>query len=174
MTNSNPYLAPHLDGDEESLPDSIPAGEIPKKLPAPNKIKLLYYVNRFINVHRLYIPLSVAPNILAVAHSKGHLGFSCCYKIITYSWFIYGFTKLLCAFICYCSQYLALQTRWHTPYGSLQSIESPPIPFFTQTLDFVFALPLSKEKYNAIMSVICKFSKQINLIQSADTWSVEQ
>lgn len=45
------------------------------------------------------------------------------------------------------------------PYGSLQPIQSPPVPFFTLTLDFVLALPLSVEGYNALMLVTCKFSK---------------
>lgn len=48
------------------------------------------------------------------------------------------------------------------------------MPFFTLTLDFVLALPLSKEKYNAIISVICKFSKRVTLIEGADTWLAEQ
>ena len=38
----------------------------------------------------------------------------------------------------------------------------------------MLALPLSKEKYNMIMSVTCKFSKRITLIKSADTWTAEQ
>lgn len=45
--------------------------------------------------------------------------------------------------------------------------------FFILTLDFVLALPLSKEKHNAIMSVTCKFSKRVTLIEGTDTWSAE-
>ena len=173
-TDSNPYLTPRPNGNEEPLPSSMPFGEIPEGLPAPDKSKLFYHIDRLTNVHRLCVPLSVAPDILAVAHGESHPGFSCYYEIITRSWFIRGLTKLLRAFICHCPQCLALQTRRHPLYGSLQPIESPPVPFFTLTLDFMLALPLSKEKYNAIMSVTCKFSKRVTLIEGADTWSVEQ
>lgn len=48
------------------------------------------------------------------------------------------------------------------------------MPFFTLTLDFVLALSLSKEKYNAIISVIYKFSKRVTFIKGADTWSAEK
>ena len=173
-TNSDPYLVPHPDGNEDLSPSSMNVEKIPGGFPIPDKFKFLYHINRLINVHRLYILSSVAPDILSVAHGEGHPGFSHCYEIITRSWYIRGLTKLFCTFIRHCPQCLALQTRRHTPYGLLQLIESLPVPFFTLTLDFVLALPLSKEKYNAIMSVTCKFSKRVTLIEGADTWSAEQ
>ena len=173
-TDSDPYLAPRLDGNEDLPSSSMNVGEIPGEFPIPDKSKLPYHINRLINVHRLCIPPSVTPDILSVTHGERHLGFSRCYKIIIYLWYIRGLMKLLRTFIKHCPQCLALQTRCHASYNSLQPIESPPIPFFTLTLDFVLALPLSKEKYNAIMSVTCKFSKRVTFIEGADTWSTEQ
>ena len=35
-------------------------------------------------------------------------------------------------------------------------------------------IPSIEKKYNAIMSVTCRFSKWVTLIESADTWSAEQ
>lgn len=87
--------------------------------PPRDKTKLLYHINRTISIQYLYIPPSVAPEILAITHGEGHPGFSRCYKIITRSWFIRGLTKLLRAFIRHCPECLALQTRRHPPYGSL-------------------------------------------------------
>ncbi len=173
ITDSDPYLGSQPD-TKDPLPTSIPSGVIPKELPAPDKSQLLYYRNRLTNVHRLYIPPSVAPDILAIAHSQGHPGFPCCYEIITYSWFIRSLTKLLRAFIYYCPKCLALWTRRHAPYRSFQPIEYPSVPFFTLTLDFVLVLSLSNGDYNAFMSVSCKFSKCITLIEVADTWSAKQ
>lgn len=173
-TDSDPYLAPRPNDDEDLFSSSIDVEEIPERFPAPDKSRLLYHINKLTNVHRLCIPPSVAPGILAVTHGEGHQGFSRCYKIIIRFWYIRSLTKLLRAFIRHCSQCLALQTRRHAPYGSLQPIESSPVPFFMLSLDFVLALPLSKEKYNTIISVTCKFSKQVTLIKGADTWSAEQ
>lgn len=181
-TDADLYLTPRPEGEAEVLPSpqvsrslsvEPPQSDNTNGLPPPDKTKLLYHVNRLTGVHRLYIPPSVAPDILAIAHEEGHPGFSRCYQIIVRSWFIRGLTKLLRSFIRHCPQCLALQTRRHPPYGSLQPIQSSPVPFFTLTLDFVLALPLTKEKFNAIMSVTCKFSKRVTLIKGANTWSAE-
>lgn len=174
--DADPYLAPRPEsGEPTNLAEDFAALKDPiVDSPAPDKSKLLYHVNKLTGVHRLCVPPSVAPDILAIAHGEGHPGFARCYKIISRSWFVKGLTKLLCSFIRHCPQCLALQTRRHPPYGSLQPIESPPVPFFTPTLDFVLALPVSKEGYNALMSVTCKFSKRITLIEGVDTWTAEQ
>ncbi len=173
-TDSDPYLSPQPDSNDKPLPDCIPAPDGSEELARLDKSKLFYHVNRLTNVQRLCIPLSVAPDILAIAHGEGHPRFSRCYKIIACSWFIHGLTKLLRSFICYCPQCLALQTRRHPPYGSLQPMESPPIPFFPLTLDFMLVLLLSKKGFNTIMSVMCKFLKQVILVEGAYTWSAEQ
>lgn len=94
--------------------------------------------------------------------------------IIMRSWFIFGLTKLFFTFICHCPLYLALQTRRYAPYRSLQLMVSPSVPFFILTLDFVLALPLSKRKYNVIMSMTYKFFKRITFIKSTDIWSADQ
>ena len=157
---------PYLESSPGVLEDS--------RLLLPNKTKLLYHINRTISNFRSYIPPAVVPDILQVAHEEGHLGFFRCYKIVTRFWYIQGLTKLLKAFIWNCPQCLQLQTRRHPPYKSLQFIKSPPVPFFTLTLDFMPALPLTKQGFNAIMLMMCKFSKQVTLIEGADTWSAEQ
>lgn len=137
------------------------------------KADLLFFINRTTGVQRIAIPPTVVKDIMAIAHGKGHPGFARCYKIIFCLWYIRGLTKLLHTFIRHCPQCLALQTRRHPPYGSLQPIHSPPIPFFTFTLDFVLAFPRTKKGYNALMSVTCKFSKCVTLIPGMDTWTAE-
>ena len=173
-TDSDPYMAPRPKGEEYLQPNILPALKGPECLSRPNKAKLFYHVNRLTNVHCLCIPPSVASDILGIAYGEGHSGFSRCFEIVFRSWFIRGLTKLLCSFIRHCPQCLALQTRRHPPYGSLQLIESPLVPFSTLTLDFVLALPLSKEGYNAIMSITCKFSKRVTLVDGTDIWSAEK
>lgn len=48
------------------------------------------------------------------------------------------------------------------------------MPFFTLTLDFILALPLSEEGYNALMPVTCKFSQRVILIEGKDTFTAEE
>lgn len=118
-TDTNPYLAPHPKSEVEILPASKLSTSLEKppqlhntdNLLPPDKTKLLYHVNKIIGVYYLCIPLSVALDILAIAHGEEHPSFSCCYKIIIRSWFIRGLTKLFRTFIYLYSQCLALQTR---------------------------------------------------------------
>lgn len=138
-TDADPYMNPCFEGDGSPITNTFSIQHKPTidKLPAPDKLKVLYYVSKLTSVHWLCILPSVAPDILAIAHGEGHLDFSRCYKIIARFWFIHGLTKLLWSFIQYYPQCLTLQTRRHPLYGSLQLIQSLPVPFFTLTLDFV-------------------------------------
>ena len=151
--------------------DSISRSEMHLGVVGPNTSRLIFHLDHLTGVRSLCITPSVAPKLLAIAHGKGHPGFLHCYEIISWSWFIQGLTKVLQSFIRHCLQYFALQTKRHTPYGSLQSIQLPSMPFFTLTLDFVLALPMSKKGYNALMSVTCKFSRRVTLIEGKNTWT---
>ncbi len=121
----------------------------------------LFHVNRQNGVRHLCIPPVVFPDVIQIAHGQGHPGFACCFEILTRSWYIQGLTRVLCNFICYCLECLIFQTRRHFPYGSLQPIFSPPVPFYTLTLNFIVVLPVALlGKFNAVMSVTCKYTKK--------------
>lgn len=86
--DADPYLAPRPEGSEliDVTKDFATLEKHPDlEAPAPNKTKLLYHVNKLTGVHRLYIPPSIAPEVLAIAHGEGHLGFPQCYEIISRS-----------------------------------------------------------------------------------------
>ncbi len=52
-TDTDFYLTPRPDGDENLLLSPMPTEQIPEGLPVPDKSKLLYHINRLTNVHRL-------------------------------------------------------------------------------------------------------------------------
>lgn len=104
LTDSNLYLFPQQNNNEELFLSSISASKNPKKLPRSDKFKLIYYVNRLTNVQHLYIPPSVTQNILAFLQNEGYLRFSRCYKIIACFWFIHSLKKFFCSFIWHCPQ----------------------------------------------------------------------
>lgn len=83
LTNADLYLTPYLDSNESLLPNALSIQREPKELPEPNKSRLLYHINKIIDVYRLGIPPSVSPNILAIAHKQDHPNFFHCYNIIT-------------------------------------------------------------------------------------------
>lgn len=164
-SDTDPYFEPRPEGNTSDSSNPFP----PPVVPEDNE--LIYHVDRYTGLRRLCIPSSCVQDISHMAHGPAHAGFARTYEIITRSWYIRKLTKLLRDFIHHCPQCLVLQTRRHKPWRSLQPIDSPPIPFHTITLDFILALPLTKELFNAVMSVTDKFSKRITMIAGKDTHS---
>lgn len=86
--DADPYLAPRPE-DNKSVDMAKDFATLEKhtKLdtPALDKTKFLYHVNKLTDIYRLYISLSVTPNILAIVHKEGHPGSTCYYKIKSHS-----------------------------------------------------------------------------------------
>ena len=123
---------------------------------------------------RLCIPHSVVPDILRLAHDDGHAGYARCFEEISSSYYIRGLSRYLRGYLKHCPQCQVYQTRRHAPYGSLQPILTPPIPFHTITIDFILALPLSRQGFDTAMSVSCKFSKRGSVVPGKKTWSARE
>lgn len=150
-------LSFHRGRDLEGIPDAY--------------ADLIFHVNRFTGVQRLCVPEGMVKTILEIAHGDAHLGFERAYEKIASSWYIHGLSRHLRQFIRFCPECLLLQTRRHLPYGSLQPIESPPVPFHTLTLDFILALPETPEGFNTIMSVTDKFTKKVTFVPGKKNYS---
>lgn len=80
---------------------------------SPGKSKLIFHLDCLMDIYHLFIPPSMAPELLAIAYDEEYPDFARCYKIIFRSWFIQGLIKLLRSFIRNCSKYLAFQIRRH-------------------------------------------------------------
>jgi len=78
---------------------------------------------------RLCVPWPVIKDILDTAHDDTHPGFARCYEKVSASYYIRGLTRYLRDYLKHCPQCQIYQTRRHKPYGSLQPILTPPVPF---------------------------------------------
>ena len=120
--------------------------------------------------HWLCIPTALAKDIFQLVHDEqGHQGFDRCRRKMD-GMVIHKGMKLLKQYIDHCPECLRNNTRRHRPYGSLQPIVGPPIPFHTVCIDFVVGLPISRDGYNAIAFITCKFTKRIGAIPGKNTW----
>ena len=175
VSDSDSYFQPRPEPlDNTALEsDSISPSEEQSDIFKPNTNKLIFHLYRSTGIRHLCISPSMAPEFRSIAHGEGHPSFSHCHEIISQSWFVQELTKLLRSFIRHGPQCFSLQMRRHAPYGSLQPIQLPPVLFFTLTLDYILALPVSKEGYNTLMSVTCKFSKRVTLITGKDTFTAK-
>ena len=109
--------------------------------------------------------------IFDVAHDASHGGFARTYERIASSYYVRNLSGHLKEYLKNCPQCLINQTRRHRPYGKLQPILSPPIPFHTFTIDFILALPKSQTGLNCMKSVTDKFSKRVTMIPGKITYS---
>ena len=123
---------------------------------------------------RLCIPHPVVPDILRLAHDDGHAGYAKCFEEVSASYYIRGLSRYLRDYLKHCPECQVYQTRRHAPYGSLQPILTPPIPFHTITIDFILALPVSGDGLDTAMSVTCKFTKRLTLVAGKKTWSAAE
>lgn len=157
-TDADPYLTPRPDGEiMESTPEL--------------QADLIYHVDLVTRVQRLCIPTSVTSDIFAIAHGQGHPGFQRCFEIISASYYIHRLRHQLRVYIRHCPECLILQTRRHAPYGDLQPISAPWVPYHTITIDFILALPLSPEGFDCAMSVSCKATSKVTLIPGKSTFT---
>ena len=163
----NPSASEAANGDrsEEAFRDH----DMPAKEASHNR--LIFHVDKATGARRLCIPDAVVKDILDIAHTaEGHLGFARCYDRVSSSWCIKGLTRYLRDYLKHCPECLVYQTRRHSPYGAMQPIYSPPIPFHTLTIDFILAMPLTPEGFDCIKAVTCKFSKRVTFVPGKSTW----
>ena len=149
---------------------------IPANLPYHLDGDLLYF--RDVNptsTQKLCVPESLHKEFLEIAHdNNGHPGLERTLEHLHGITF-YRTRRITKKYIDHCPECLKNSTRRHRPYGSLQPILTPPIPFHTITIDFVMAIPISSpEGYNILMTVSDKFTKRIGFIPGKDTWTAEQ
>lgn len=124
---------------------------------------------------RLCIPESMIKIVLALEHTNAsHHGFERTFQRAYASWYIHHLRRHVKTFIEECPDCKIMSTRRHKPYGNLQPILTPPCPFHTITIDFILALPKTKDGYDAVMSVTDKFTKRITLIPGKTTWTAAQ
>ena len=134
----------------------------------------LYLIDSEDGRRRLCIPYNMVGDVFRIAHDQhGYARFTRTYDRITASLCVYQLLRRLKQYIRYCQPCQRNQTRRHKPWGLLQPILTPGIPFYTISMDFILALPLSNEKLDTVMSITCKFSKRIGLIPGKATYTAK-
>jgi hypothetical protein len=132
---------------------------------------LIWHLDGFDGRRRLVIPASLMKEIFATAHdAQSHNGYDRSYARITQNFYIRNLPHHLKAYIRHCPPCLRVQTARHKPYGHTTPIQTPPIPFHTQTMDFILGLPADKG-HDCILLVTDKFTKLVLLIPGRTTFS---
>jgi hypothetical protein len=136
---------------------------------------LVYYLDPVDTRRRLCIPKALEKEVFEMAHDQHyHAGFHRAYSSIVAGLYIRNLSRRLKQYITHCPKCLNYQTARHAPYGALQPIVGPPIPFHTVTADFILGLPKTSTGLDAVMTVTCKFSKKVEFIPGKETWTAAE
>ncbi len=136
---------------------------------------LIYHLDRATFKARLCISKSLIQNIFKMTHDDlAHVEFHRAHIIISETLYIRRLAHYLRQYIEYCSKCLLNQIKRHRSYDALIFISSSKISFYIITMNFVLALSQSKqEKFDTLLIVTNKFSKDKLLISRQNTWKAQ-
>lgn len=118
----------------------------------------------------LYVPRTLANDIFHMVHDEQHhQGFEKCLAALD-GITLYKGRKLLRDYLSHCESCLLNKVPRHRPYGDLQPIVTPPVPFDTVTLDFITDLPKIND-LDFLLVIVDKFTKRVGLVPGKSTWS---
>ena len=145
------------------------------------KNDFIFRVDDYISDHafqfrRLCISQSIVDEILDTFHDvvNDHFDFIKCYERVSIFYFIRDFFKQLREYLRHCSNCQIHQIKRHKSYDFLQSILSISILFHIFIIDFILSFFKSREKFDVVMSIICKFFKRIICILRKFIWIIIQ
>jgi len=187
-----------MDNRTKSLTTNIPASEV--RVPdilrnldrnAPEEIRYGGFTGRRVEGHlllylqsprdknlRLCIPHSCHIDFLHGCHDKAeHAGFERAYARLRQNYYIPKMSQVLRYYIASCPSCQRNKPVNHQPYGKLQPIEIPVIPFEFVTMDFIVKLPAAKFNgflYDSILTITCKLCKVVTLILGREDWTAPE
>ena len=133
----------------------------------------IYYINLIDFHYHLCILKNLEKEIFQMIHNEHyHADFYQVYDMIVISLFIWSLSWWLSQYIIHCLQCQHYQTVWHQSYEILQLIIKSLISFHIVMTDFIVELLKTKNEFDAVMTVICKFLKKIKFIFNKEIWII--
>jgi hypothetical protein len=124
---------------------------------------------------RLCVPSTCHRMFFKSAHDDAnHAGFERAYKRLRPNYYIRNLAASLRSYISSCPSCLRNNPDRHKPYGQLQPIAIPSMPFEMITLDLVVKLPnavFENNQYDSFMTITDKLSKMVTVILGREDWN---
>lgn len=116
----------------------------------------------------VYVPRSMAKDVFQLVHDRhGHQGIDrSLHAMIGLT--LYKGASLLRQYVKNCPTCQENNPIRHKPYGALQPIRTPAVPFHMVTIDFVTHLPLAGQ-YDKLLVLVDKFTKRVGMLPGKDT-----
>ncbi|RMJ21267.1 Integrase core domain-containing protein, partial [Aspergillus sp. HF37] len=121
----------------------------------------------------VYVPRSMAKDVFQLVHDHhGHQGIDRSLHAMT-GLTLYKGASLLRQYVRNCPTCQENNPTRHKPYGQLQPIRTPAVPFHMVTIDFITHLPLA-DQYDKLLVLVDKFTKRVGLLPGKDTWDAKE
>ena len=125
--------------------------------------------------HRMYVPASLRPALLTEAHDRsGHFGFDKIYLMLQKTFYWPKMDRSIRKFVKTCETCLRVKSNRGKPAGLLQPLEIAQFPFDSVSMDFIMELPRTRNGFDAIMVVVCRFAKLALFIPCHNTTTATQ
>ena len=98
----------------------------------------------------------------------GHPGYEKMIELLQRTYFWPGMTSFVKDYISRCDRCARFKGTNQAPFGTLNPLEAPHMPWVDITVDFTTDLPLSNG-YDSILVVIDRFSKEVEFIPMTKT-----
>ena len=164
-----------VDNEEINVQSNEDEDSISKKLRtginfALKSNEVIYHVDS--NARRLCISVSMKHEIFQLAHDVNqHSDVHRCYERIASTLYVSRLSRKIRRYIEHCSVCQLTQIKRHRLYDELNSIVSFSTSFHIIIMDFIFVLP---SDLDALLIVICKYSRRVTLIVDKKTYSASQ
>ena len=93
----------------------------------------------------------------------GYPGYEKTIELLQRTYFWPGMTSFIKEYISRCDRCARFKGTNQAPFGTLNSLEAPHMPWVDVTADFTTDVPISNG-YNSILVVIDRFSKEVEFI----------
>lgn len=130
---------------------------------------LLYYFDG--EFRRICLPLSVVDDVFKIIHDdRGHPGTSRSYDFLRPMVFVNGMKRHLATYVRCCPECQKAKPRRSRPFGALEPVPTPTIPWSTLCLDFITGLPVDNG-FDCILAITDKFTKIIICLIGKLSWT---
>jgi len=127
---------------------------------------------------RLCVPASCHRLLFKCAHDDAnHAGFERAYKRLRPNYYIKNLSGSLRLYVTTCPSCLRNNPDRHKPFGQLQPITIPAMPFEMVSLDLVVKLSevaFDCNKYDSFMTITDKLTKMVTIILGRENWSADR
>lgn len=126
---------------------------------------------------RIMVPANddIKRDILTLCHDEptaGHFGIHKTYELVSRSYYWPHLRQFVKRFVSSCDTCQRNKTARHKPYGLLQPLPIPEVPWSSISMDFIVQLPESKG-HTAIFVVVDRLTKMAHFVPTSDDIDAE-